>query len=102
MQIFAVIHILTMGLSHILAPRTWAEFFIQLRERGKPGLFVVGFMSLGFGSIIVAFQNVWSGLPVVLAVMGWSQVIKAAIYFAFPGYGLLLEETSHPKSQNRS
>ena len=87
-QIFAVIHLLTMGLSHILAPRTWAEFFVQLRERGKPGVFIVGFMSLGFGSLIVAFHNVWSGIPTVLTLLGWSQVVKAAIYFAFPSYGL--------------
>ena len=87
-QIFAVIHLLTLGLSHILAPRTWAEFFVHLRERGKPGVFVVGFMSLGFGSIIVAFHNVWTGLPALLTLLGWSQVLKAALYFAFPEYGL--------------
>ncbi len=87
-QIFALIHLLTIGLSHILAPRTWAEFFVQLRERGKPGVFVVGFMSLGFGSLIVAFHNVWSGLPAILTLLGWSQVLKAIIYFSFPSYGL--------------
>lgn len=87
-QIFAVIHLLTIGLSHLLAPRTWAEFFVQLRERGRPGVFAVGFMSLGFGSLIVAFHNVWSGLPTILTLLGWSQVLKAMIYFAFPSYGL--------------
>ena len=48
-QIFGVIHLLTIGLSHILAPRPWAEFFLRLRERGEAGVFVVAFMSLGSG-----------------------------------------------------
>ena len=87
-QIFAVIHLLTMGLSHILAPRAWAEFFIGLRERGHAGVFVVGFMSLGFGSIIAAFHQVWAGIPLVLTLLGWAQVLKAAIYFSFPAFGL--------------
>ena len=61
-EIFAVIHLGVMGLSHILAPKAWIEFFIRLREKGHPGVFAVGFMSLFFGSIIAAFHNVWSGL----------------------------------------
>lgn len=87
-QILGVIHFLIIGLSHILAPRAWADFFIRLRERGEAGVFVVGFMSLGFGSIIVAFHNVWSGIPAVLTFIGWAQVVKALVYFCFPAFGL--------------
>lgn len=87
-QIFGAIHFLVIGLSHILAPRAWADFFARLRERGEAGVFVVGFMSLGFGSIIAAFHNIWSGVPLALTVIGWAQVVKALIYFCFPGFGL--------------
>ena len=87
-QIFGAIHLLVIGLSHILAPRAWADFFICLRARGESGVFVVGFMSLGFGSIIAAFHNVWSGIPAALTVIGWAQVVKALIYFCFPRFGL--------------
>jgi hypothetical protein len=87
-QIFAIIHLGTMGMSHILAPRAWTDFFIGLRERGHPGVFVVAFMSLGFGSIIAAFHPVWSGIPLALTVVGWGQVLKAFLYFCFPAYGL--------------
>ena len=45
-------------------------------------------MSLGFGSIIAAFHNVWSGIPAALTVIGWAQVVKALIYFCFPRFGL--------------
>jgi len=87
-QIFAVIHLGTIGLSHILAPRAWAEFFLLLRSKGRAGVFVVGFMSLGFGSIIAAFHSVWSGIPLLLTLLGWAQVLKALVYFCFPAFGL--------------
>lgn len=87
-QIFAVIHLATIGLSHVLASRAWAELFILLRSKGHAGVFVVAFLSLWFGSIIVAFHNVWSGIPAVLTVLGWAQVLKALLYFTVPAYGL--------------
>ncbi len=86
--IFALIHLTIMGISHITAPRAWVDFFIRLREQGHRGVFVVGFMSLGFGSIIAAFHQVWSGWPLVLTLLGWAQVLKAAIYFIWPAFGL--------------
>lgn len=87
-QLFAVIHLGTMGISHITAHRAWAEFFVLLRSKGHAGVFVVGFMSLGFGSIIAAFHQEWSGIPLVLTLLGWTQVLKALAYFSFPGFGM--------------
>ena len=52
------------------------------------GVFVMAFLTLWFGSIIVAFHNVWSGLPAVLTFFGWAQVFKGALYFIFPSFGL--------------
>jgi hypothetical protein len=83
-EIFATVHFLIIGLSHILHARTWAEFFIWLHGRGRPGVFVHGFISLGFGSVIVAFHNVWSGLPMVLTIVGWAYVFKAVLCFLAP------------------
>jgi hypothetical protein len=87
-QIYAIINFVVIGLSHLLQPRAWVRFFIVLRERGEAGVFATAFMSLVFGSIIVAFHNVWSGLPLILTLVGWAQVTKALIYFVFPGFGL--------------
>lgn len=83
-EIFAAVHFLIMGFSHVIHPRTWVEFFIWLRERGHVGVFVHGFISLGFGSIIVAFHNVWSGLPIVLTIVGWAYILKAVLCFILP------------------
>ena len=86
--IFAIVHLSIIGISHIVAPQVWVDFFVKLREQGPRGVLVVGFMSLGFGSIIVAFHQVWSGWSLVLTLIGWAQVIKAGIYFIWPTYGL--------------
>ena len=87
-QIFFVIHMATVGISHVLRPRVWVDLFERLRDWGEPGVFVVGFLSLMFGSIIVAFHNVWQGIPLLVTTLGWAQVLKGAIYFAFPSVGL--------------
>ena len=87
-QIFAIIHFTVIGLSHVVAHRAWAEYFILLRDKGNAGVFVVAFMSLGFGSIVAAFHWVWSGVPLVLTLFGWAQVLKGLLYFSFPAFGL--------------
>jgi hypothetical protein len=67
----------------------WAEFFIYLQRLGHAGVFIAGFMSLYFGSIIIAFHNVWTGLPMVLTILGWAQLVKALLYFVVPNVGAL-------------
>ncbi len=38
--------------------------------------------------LIVSFHNVWSGIPLVLTLLGWVWVAKSLIYFVAPGVGL--------------
>lgn len=87
-EIFAAVQFAVIGLSHMLQPGAWVEFFVWLRGKGRAGVFVVGFLSLGFGALVVAFHNVWHGWPVVLTIVGWAHVLKAAVYFAAPQVGL--------------
>lgn len=87
-QIYAIINFVVIGLSHVVQPRVWVELFTFLRERGETGVFATAFLSLIFGSIVVAFHNVWTGIPLVLTLLGWAQVLKAFVYFVFPAYGL--------------
>ena len=87
-QTFAAINFLVIGLSHVVQHRAWAEFFILLHRQGRPGAFANGLLSLLMGTLIVAFHNVWSGIPVVLTVLGWSFVLKAAVIFVVPDWGL--------------
>ena len=91
-QKLAVICLFVIGVSHIVQPRAWAEFFKGLREKGTTGSFINGWIHLPLGALIVAFHNVWHGIPAVLTVMGYAWVIKSFIYFAFPRYGLKVME----------
>lgn len=99
-QLLALINFAVIGLSHVFQPHAWVQFFAVLRDRGEAGVFAVASLSLIFGSIVVAFHNVWSGIPLLLTVVGWAQVLKALVYFLFPSYGLRkLHIPSHDRPQ---
>jgi hypothetical protein len=83
-EVFAVIQFLVVGLSHLTRPQAWADFFIALHARGHAGVFVHGLLSLWFGAVVVAFHNVWYGIPIVLTVAGYLYLVKAALCFLFP------------------
>jgi len=83
-EIFAVVQLTVIGLSHIVRHRAWAEFFIWLRGKGHAGAFANGFLSLSMGSMIVAFHPVWSGIPLMLTIFGILNLVKAAQCFLLP------------------
>ncbi len=87
-ELFAAINFAICGISHMMAPRAWAEFFIGLRSKGEAGVLVVAFIPLGFGSIVVAFHQNWSGIPAILTFIAYGQLLKALIYLTFPRFGL--------------
>lgn len=48
-----------------------------------------GFLSLTFGSIILAFHWSWEGvIPSVVTLLGLAQIIKSFAAFVFPEVGL--------------
>jgi hypothetical protein len=87
-RLFVAINFLVIGVSHMIAPKAWAEFFILLRAQGRAGVFTIAFTTLAFGSIVAAFHNVWSGPEVIVTFFGWAQVLKALIYFVAPDVAL--------------
>ena len=87
-EVLAIILFGVLGLSHILQPKAWAEFFILLRSKGEAGAFVDGFLNLPLGAIIVGFHNTWSGIPAVLTLVGWCLLIKGLIRFCSPQLAL--------------
>ena len=87
-EVLAIILFGVLGLSHLLQPKAWAEFFILLRGKGKAGAFVDGLLNLPLAGIIIGFHNVWSGIPAVLTLVGWGLLIKSLIRFCLPKHGL--------------
>src|SRR5512138_3176850 len=89
-ELLAIVLCSVLGLSHLLQPRAWAEFFILLRGKGEAGAFVDGFLNLPAAAIIIGFHNVWSGIPAVLTVVGWGLLIKSLIRFCLPRRGVAI------------
>src|SRR6185295_18484981 len=87
-EVLAIMLFGVMGLSHILQPRAWVEFFILLRGKGEAGAFVDGFLNLAMAAVIIGFHNVWSGIPAVLTVVGWCLLVKSLIRFCAPKLAL--------------
>ena len=76
------------GVSHIVQPRAWIRFFVMLREKGEVGSFLNALVHFPLGAFIVAFHNVWHGLPLIVTLIGWGLTVKSTIYFVFPRYGV--------------
>jgi hypothetical protein len=89
-EVLAIILFGVLGLSHILQPKAWAEFFILLRGKRETGAFVDGFLNLPVAGVIIGFHNVWSGIPAVLTLVGWCLLIKSLIRFCAPKQALRL------------
>ena len=84
----AILCFLVTGISHIVQPRAWARFFMALHNKGDVGSFLNALLHFPLGVVIVSFHNVWSGLPIVLTLIGWGLVLKSFIYLVLPGFGL--------------
>ena len=90
-EVLAIILFGVLGLSHVLQPKAWVEFFILLRGKGDAGAFVDGLLNLPLAGVIIGFHNVWSGgIPVVLTLVGWGLLIKSLLRFCLPKQGLMM------------
>lgn len=85
---FATLCFVVLGLSHLVQPRVWVQFFSEIHKHGEVGSFINALVQFPFGALIVAFHNVWHGLPMVLTLIGWCLVLKCLVSFVFPRYGV--------------
>ena len=86
-ELFVFLCFLVVGISHIANAHAWTEYFALLRAKQRAGVIVNGLLALTFGAIVVAGHNVWSGLPMIVTVAGWANLLKGALHLAVPGIG---------------
>lgn len=99
MERLVAICCVVIGLSHIVQPRAWAGLFIGWREKGVVGVLYTGLLHFNFGALVVAFHNVWGGLPTIVTVLGWGWTLKGALYLIYPKHGLrMLQRVSVERS----
>ena len=94
---YLALALLGVGLSHLLHPLAWVEFFVWLRGQGRTGAFLDGLLTLNCGALVAAFHNVWTGLPTVVTLLGWGMVIKGTVRLAAPGAALRIYERMTPE-----
>ena len=87
-EVFVVILLSVIGLSHLVQPVAWAKYFILLRGKEEAGAFVDGLLHLPLAAFIIVFHNVWSGIPAVLTLLGWAFLIKSLIRLCAPKLAL--------------
>ena len=76
------------GVSHIVQPRAWVQLFIDWRSKGDVGVFYTGLLHFTFGALIVAFHNVWRGIPLLVTLLGWAWTLKGLLYLTYPKHGM--------------
>lgn len=86
-EIFVAILLVVTGLSHVARPRTWVAFFQMLGAKGDAGVFLIALMHLPLGALIVTFHNVWTGVAIIVTLIGWGWLIKGALYLTIPRAG---------------
>jgi len=91
-ELFGLLNCTVIGLSLLFHPVAWGAFFAWLRSLGSAGALVYGSICLSFGSIVVAFHQIWHGLLVVLTLAGWFDVILGVICLLLPSAGLGIME----------
>jgi hypothetical protein len=71
------IYSLVTGLSHIVQPRAWVQFFIILREKQEAGSTLNGLVHSPWARSSSRFINVWHGIPMIVTIIAWGLVIKS-------------------------
>jgi hypothetical protein len=77
------------GLSHVLQPRAWQEYFAALHKQGAAGALTRTMTwELWPALILVTVHQVWSGPAVLLTLYGWLLLIKCTISLVVPQVSL--------------
>ena len=86
-----------MGLSHVVRPALWVDFFTRLHAQGTAGLVgKVLAVELWPALIIVSLHQVWWRPGIVLTLYGWAQFAKVWLALFVPRIGmrsLAMEQT---------
>ncbi|MEQ9265450.1 MAG: hypothetical protein RLN81_09535 [Balneolaceae bacterium] len=87
-QLFVAINVFIIGLSHLLQPGIWIEFFEYLHSKGNVGNIFNAMISLGMGSIIFSFHFIWTWPMILVTLYGLLLTLKGLTYLVAPSIGL--------------
>lgn len=88
-QFAMLIACVPLGVSHIVQPRMWVDFFARLNAQGHAGLLTkVLLVEFWPALLIVTLHQVWSGPAIVLTLYGWALLAKVLIGLLLPQLGM--------------
>ena len=81
---FFSVSLFLVGLSHVVQPRLWRDFFLKLKDTGVAGI-IIAMYTLPQGLLIVLGHNIWVlDIPVIITICGWGMTLKSIIYVLMP------------------
>lgn len=88
-QALLAIPFVLMGLSHIVQPAMWRDYFTRLHAQGPPAIVTRTFtLELWPALLLVVFHRVWSGPAVILTLYGYALLLKIVVSLLVPRIGL--------------
>jgi len=76
------------GVSLLTSTPFWIAYYKRVVEMGHKGVRLNGTVSLVVGMTVILLHNVWSGVPVLLTLLGWLLVAESVICFLVPEMAL--------------
>lgn len=82
-EIFYGVWILIIGLSLFTAHNQWKKLIASWLDHPEQ-YFVLAFVFMPIGIFTILLHNVWTGLGIIVSLLGWLVTIKAVMIFCFP------------------
>ena len=81
---FFSVSLLVVGVSHLVQPSLWRDFFLRIKDTGVAGI-IIAMYTLPQGLLIVLGHNIWVlDIPVIITICGWGMTIKSILYAIVP------------------
>ncbi|WP_420449274.1 hypothetical protein [Candidatus Palauibacter sp.] len=93
-EMFVSINLIALGASFLLRPGDWKALLTHLQSKGTAGSLPLALIGLGVGSFVVAFHNIWDGVPMIVTIYGWAALLKGTFQVLYPGIALKRIDTA--------
>jgi hypothetical protein len=88
-QLVMMLSCTLLGMTHIVRPRVWVDYFVALHAQGERAVVTRTFsLELWPAILIVTLHPVLDGAAAILTVYGWAQAAKVVVAMLFPALGL--------------
>lgn len=87
---------LILGASLIFRWQDWSVWVKRLQEQGRTAGLSIGMLHLVVGTFIVAFHSQWTGLPLLLTLIGVKAILEGMVYTLCPGFMIAMLKWLEP------